>query len=158
MVGTMACPNCGFSGDPETGEMYDVTFPCPKCGLGGAKVRAATRVASRFLKAAGYFAVGDLVWMGKYKNKLAIITAFGEDAKGNPTITISPIPKGRKQDKTFGLFKVWKVRPEQIAELKAKGKLAGLYEATPGSSRYLTEDEIRSYAREYEDDEDWEWR
>lgn len=85
---------------------------------------AATRVAARFIRTAGYFAVGDLVWVGKYKNKLAIITAFGEDAKGNPTITISPIPKGRKQDKTFGLFKVWKVRPEQIAELKAKGKLA----------------------------------
>jgi len=81
------------------------------------------RVAARFLRA-GYFAVGDLVWQGKYKNKLGIITAFGVDAKGNPTITVSPIPKGRKQDKTFSLFKVWKVRPEQIEDLKAKGKIA----------------------------------
>lgn len=85
------------------------------------------RVAARYLRA-GYFAVGDLCWMGKYKNKLGIITAFGQDAKGNPTITVSPIPKGRKQDKTFSLFKIWKVRPEQIAELKAKGKIAAAQE------------------------------
>ncbi len=83
--------------------------------------------------------MGDLVWMGKYKNKLAIIRSFSEDEKGNPTITVSPIPKGRKQDKTFSLFKVWKVRPEQIAELKAKGKIAGQDDQD-------------------EDDEDWEWR
>lgn len=81
------------------------------------------RVAARYLHA-GYLNVGDYVWAGKYKNKLAIVTAFGQDEKGNPTITISPIPKGRKQDKTFSLFKVWKVRPEQLVELKAKGKIA----------------------------------
>lgn len=99
----------------------------------------AIRVAARFLRA-GYLAVNDLVWMGKYKNKLAIITAFGEDEKGNPTITVEPVPRGRKQPKTFGLFKVWKVRPEQIAELKAKGRLAGAFEPDD------------------KDDEDWEWR
>jgi hypothetical protein len=124
----MPCPNCGFTSDPETGEVYDVTYPCPECGLGGAHVTTtASRVAARFLRA-GYFNVGDLVWMGKYKNKLGQITEFSTDAKGNPTITVTPIPKGRKQDKTFSLFKVWKVRPEQIAELKAKGKIAGQQE------------------------------
>lgn len=78
------------------------------------------------VKHAGYLNVGDLVWMGKYKNKLGKILAFGVDAKGNPTITITPIPKGRKQDKTFSLFKVWRVRPEQIADLKARGKIASM--------------------------------
>lgn len=66
--------------------------------------------------------------MGKYKNKLGQITAFSTDEKGNPTITVTPVPQGRKQPKTFSLFKVWKVRPEQIAELKAKGKIAGQQE------------------------------
>lgn len=33
------CPNCGFTGDPETGDIYDVTFPCPRCGKGGAVIQ-----------------------------------------------------------------------------------------------------------------------
>lgn len=85
------------------------------------------RVAARYLQA-GYWAVGDYCWMGKYKNKLGQIIAFGTDDKGNPTITVRPVPQGRKQDKTFSLFKIWKVRPEQLVELKAKGKIAGQQE------------------------------
>jgi predicted GNAT family acetyltransferase len=89
-----------------------------------AMTKPTERVAARFIRTAGYLAVNDLVWMGKYKNTLGILTAFGEDEHGNPTITVEPVPKGRKQQKTFSLFKVWKVKPEQIADLKAKGKLA----------------------------------
>ena len=33
------CPNCGFTSDPETGAMYDTTFPCPECREGGAVVQ-----------------------------------------------------------------------------------------------------------------------
>jgi hypothetical protein len=33
------CPRCKFISDPLSGDIYDVTFPCPKCGHGGAKVR-----------------------------------------------------------------------------------------------------------------------
>ena len=51
--------------------------------------------------------VGDPILYGKYKNKRGIIREFGVDAKGNPTITVEPVPKGRKQDKVMGLFKVW---------------------------------------------------
>lgn len=125
MVG---CPNCGFTHDPETGAIYDVTYPCPECGLGGAIVARDTytqneRVASRFLQSTGYFQVGDYIWLGKYKNKLGQIISFQADEKGNPTVTVRPVPQGRKQDKTFSLFKIWKVQPEQLAELKAKGKL-----------------------------------
>ena len=121
----MPCPNCDFTHDPETGAVYDATYPCPECGLGGAVVSSA-KIAARYLLAKALFNVGDFVWIGKYKNKLAVITAFGADPKGNPTITVTPVPQGRKKPKTFSLFKVWKVQPEQIAELKAKGKLASM--------------------------------
>jgi hypothetical protein len=84
--------------------------------------------AARFIQATGFFNVGDFVWMGKYKNKLGQLLAFGVDDKGNPTVTVRPIPKGRKQDKTFSLFKMWKVKPEQIVDLKARGKLASTLE------------------------------
>ena len=114
----------GLQPDPPCDQPLEaIIFRCASQGRAMADESLHLRVAARFLRA-GYFAVGDLVWQGKYKNKLGIITAFGVDAKGNPTITVSPIPKGRKQDKTFSLFKVWKVRPEQIEDLKAKGKIA----------------------------------
>ena len=51
-----------------------------------------------------YFEVGDLILYGKYKNKKGVIRAFSHDAKGNPTVEIEPFPKGRKQNKVFGLF------------------------------------------------------
>lgn len=82
----------------------------------------AVRVAARYVRAS-YLNVGDYIWFGKYKNKLGKIVAFGDD-KGNPTITIRPIPKGRKQDKTFSLFKVWRVKPDQLELLKSQGKLS----------------------------------
>ena len=105
----MPCPSCGFESDPETGEVYDVTYPCPECGLGGAHVTTpASRVASRYALAAGYFSIGDPVLYGKWKNMRGIIKAFGVDEKGNPTITIEPVPKGRKQDLVMGLFRIWK--------------------------------------------------
>jgi hypothetical protein len=72
-------------------------------------------------KTAYSFNVGDVILYGKYKNKKGVIKSFGSDAKGNPTITIEPIPKGRKQDKTMGLFKVWKM-PTETAK-----KVAALY-------------------------------
>ena len=87
------------------------------------------RVAARHLVAT-YFNVGDIVLMGKYKNKRGRIVAFGEDKWGNPTVEVEPIPKGRKQNKVFGLFKIWradvkeKVLAEQAAKAEAEGKLA----------------------------------
>lgn len=66
-------------------------------------------------KEAAFFEVGDIVLYGKYKNKLGRIVRFGDDGKGNPTVEIEPIPKGRKQNKTFGLFKIWKQRDVQKA-------------------------------------------
>jgi len=59
-------------------------------------------------RTSSYLNIGDLILYGKYKNKKGRIVEFGEDAKGNPTVTIEPIPKGRKKNKTMGLFKIWK--------------------------------------------------
>lgn len=72
------------------------------------------RIVAR-AKMAALFNVGDIILFGKYKNKKGRILSFGKDEKGNPTVTIEPIPKGRKQNKTFGLFKIWKASPE-VAE------------------------------------------
>ena len=58
--------------------------------------------------AAPYFKIGDIVLMGKYKNKRGVILGFGQDKWGNPTVEIEPIPKGRKQNKTIGLYKIWR--------------------------------------------------
>jgi hypothetical protein len=55
-----------------------------------------------------YFKVGDVVLMGKYKNVRGAIIGFGEDKWGNPTVEIEPTPKGRKQNKIIGLFKMWR--------------------------------------------------
>lgn len=71
-----------------------------------------------------YFAVGDLVLMGKYKSSKGKIVGFGEDQWGNPTVEIEPIPKGRKQNRVVGLFRIWradvkaaKVRKRASSEL-----------------------------------------
>jgi hypothetical protein len=58
------------------------------------------------LKAA-FFNIGDIILYGKYKNKKGKVVSFGQDKHGNPTITIEPIPKGRKQNKEMGLYKIW---------------------------------------------------
>jgi hypothetical protein len=57
--------------------------------------------------ASGYFNIGDVVLMGKYKNKKGLIVGFGVNPRGEPTVEIEPIPKGRKQNKIIGLFKIW---------------------------------------------------
>lgn len=72
--------------------------------LGG---NAPGRVACQFLKKSGYFGVGDFILYGKWKNKKGKIVAIGQDKHGNPTVEIEPIPKGRKQNKVFGLFRIW---------------------------------------------------
>lgn len=67
-----------------------------------------------------YFEVGDLILFGKYKNKPGRIVGFGKDHKGNPTVEIEPIPKGRKKNKVMGLFKIWKNPPPEVAKQQAE--------------------------------------
>lgn len=67
-----------------------------------------------------YFGVGTVVLYGKYKNHRGVIVGFGQDKWGNPTVEIEPIPKGRKQNKVLGLFRIWRadVREKALAEKK----------------------------------------
>ena len=57
---------------------------------------------------APYFKIGDVVLMGKYKNKKGVIVGFGKDKWGNPTVEIEPTPKGRKQNRIVGLYRIWR--------------------------------------------------
>lgn len=72
-------------------------------------LRYALSAASRTVTASGdgYFAINDLCLFGKYKNKHGKIVAFHADKHGNPVVEIEPIPKGRKQNKVMGLYKIW---------------------------------------------------
>lgn len=67
----------------------------------------AERVAVRHLLAQGEFQVGNPILYGKYKNKRGIIVRLFNDEKGHPTIEVEPVPKGRKQNKLIGLYKIW---------------------------------------------------
>ena len=72
------------------------------------------RIAARYLIARDFFEIGDQILFGKYKNKKGVIVGWGEDHKGNPTVFIDPIPKGRKKTKEMGLFKFWHNPPPLI--------------------------------------------
>lgn len=82
-------------------------------------MEAAVRVAERHVRAA-FFNVGDLILFGKYKNKRGKIIGFGVNDKGQPTVEIEPIPKGRKKNKVMGLFKIWNLskKEEALAQMK----------------------------------------
>ncbi|MEO8701588.1 MAG: hypothetical protein ABI867_16200 [Kofleriaceae bacterium] len=60
------------------------------------------------LRVTAYFKVGDIVLMGKYKNMRGVIVGFSQDKWGNPTVEIEPTPKGRKQNRIIGLYKIWR--------------------------------------------------
>lgn len=79
----------------------------------------AKRVA---LKVAAMFNVGDVILYGKYKNKKGKILSFGKNDKGQPTIIIEPIPKGRKQNKEMGLYKIWTLPKGEQAKAKEEAK------------------------------------
>lgn len=61
--------------------------------------------------AAGYFGVGNTVLFGRWKNKRGIIKRLFTDDRGVPMVEIEPVPKGRKKNKTFSLFKIWHATP-----------------------------------------------
>lgn len=83
-----------------------------------------SRVAARYMEAS-YFSIGDIVLYGKYKNHHGKVVAFGADKWGNPTIEIEPIPKGRKQNKILGLFKIWRADVKENA-LAEQARVLGL--------------------------------
>ena len=76
------------------------------------------REIAQVLAKSAYFKIGDVVLMGKYKNKRGTIVGFGQDKWGNPTVEIEPTPKGRKQNKTMGLYKIWRADVKEGVLLK----------------------------------------
>ena len=75
------------------------------------------------LRVTAYFKVGDLVLMGKYKSARGRIVGFAEDQWGNPTVEIEPIPKGRKQNRIIGLFRIWRADVKAAALKKRASKV-----------------------------------
>ncbi|MBA3454759.1 MAG: hypothetical protein H0T42_16855 [Deltaproteobacteria bacterium] len=69
----------------------------------------------RTIRVTAYFKLGDVVLMGKYKNARGVIVGFGQDKWGNPTVEIEPTPKGRKQNRIIGLFKIWRADVKEAA-------------------------------------------
>lgn len=82
---------------------------------------ALQRVAARHLLASGYFSEGEEIYFGRYKNKRGKIVRLFVDDRGVPMVEIEPVPKGRKKNRTMGLFTIWKT-PE--ARGVATGKVA----------------------------------
>lgn len=80
------------------------------------------QMATAQIDAMGPFKVGDEIFFGKYKNKRGRIISFGENHKNQITVEIEPIPKGRKQNKTLSLFKIWTIQTATIAELIRAGR------------------------------------
>jgi len=112
------------------------------------------RVVAKFVLAKDYFALGDFVYFGKYKNHVGKIVAFGQDHHGNPTVEIEPIPKGRKQNKVMGLFKMWRkdVKDHSLAE---KAKQQALEEAARLEGKLASED-MDNEPDEDDEDDDWQ--
>ena len=71
-----------------------------------------------------YFKIGDVVLMGKYKNKRGAIVGFSIDKWGNPTVEIEPTPKGRKQNKIIGLYKIWRADVKEGVLMKQSSSKA----------------------------------
>ena len=75
------------------------------------------KVAERFVQAG--FQPGEYVLFGKFKNKRGKVVRLFLDDRGIPYIEIQPVPKGRKQNRIFGLYTIRKMPPEAISEAKA---------------------------------------
>jgi len=78
----------------------------------------AQRVATSIQKIAALhraseFTVGDTVLYGKWKNQRGKVIRFFDDERGVPSVEVEPVPKGRKQNKTLGLYKIWKTKEER---------------------------------------------
>lgn len=80
----------------------------------------AEKVAWRYahVKTGAFFNVGDEIFFGKYKNKRGRIVQFSLNDKGQPLVEIEPIPKGRKQNKVMGLFKIWSIKAIEKSQQK----------------------------------------
>jgi len=91
----------------------------------GEPVTTADKVAFRhWHKEAAFFSVGDIILYGKYKNKRGKVVRFSKNNKDQPVVEIEPIPKGRKKNKTMGLFKIWNATKAEEAKVKIDAEKA----------------------------------
>ena len=99
---------------------------------------SAARVAS--IRLGAYFGVGDVILFGKYKNKKGLIVRFYNDDRGVPTVEVEPIPKGRKQNRQIGLFKIWHAdmekRAGRLLEFPSRQPRAPKHSITLGGTKY----------------------
>ena len=82
------------------------------------------REIAQALAESAYFKLGDIVLMGKYKNKRGVVVGFGKDKWGNPTVEIEPTPKGRKQNRIVGLYRIWRADVKE-AKLQPRRSRSG---------------------------------
>lgn len=90
------------------------------------------------------FDVGDEVLWGKYKNKVGKIVRFGRNHKGQLTVEIEPIPKGRKHNKELGLFKIWTTADDVQAVTAAKASVSSAF-ASVSDARQSREPEAPEF-------------
>ena len=78
-------------------------------------------------------APGDFIWVGRFRNRPAIVTDISKDDKGTLKYTYEPVPKGRKKPKTRNLLpyrvmtqedsaKHKQIYDEETAKIRAKAK------------------------------------
>lgn len=83
-----------------------------------------------YRKMASYFSPGDVVLYGKYKNKKGRIVKFDTDEKGDPTVEIEPVPKGRKQNKILKLFKIRRIQKMQPTASQLALRVVNRYQSS----------------------------
>jgi hypothetical protein len=62
---------------------------------------------------------GDFIWVGRFRNRPAIVTDISKDDKGTLKYTYEPVPKGRKKPKTRNLLPYRVMTQEDAAKHKA---------------------------------------
>jgi len=95
------------------------------------------RVVARYLQGA-YFNLEDPVLFGRWKNHHGVISDFGKDEKGNPTVTVTPTPQGRKQPKTMQLFKIQHDPPPGEGPMNSIDKVTYRYASRQASIDRIT--------------------
>ena len=78
---------------------------------------------------------GDFIWVGRFRNRAAIVTKVFVDDKGAVKYEFEPVPKGRKKSKVRNLLpyrpmsqedtaKYKRIYDDETAEIRAKKKAA----------------------------------
>ncbi len=93
------------------------------------------REIAKALAQRAYFKIGDVVLMGKYKNMRGTIVGFSRDKWKNPTVEVEPTPRGRKQNRILGLYKIWRADVKEGVLRKQASKRTKRAKRTARASR-----------------------